>query len=363
MTVFEWIGIIALATVVAWVLVECCRAMPSRPTGWTAPMSAVSMINRPPRIGGIALLFMSGAGLLLFSPSGAISLIWILALLMGLVTLFDDRFELPRLLRFGIQTIVASIAVVAYSGIFISGGFPLLGNALPSWALVVMVLIWIVGLTNAYNFMDGIDGIAAIQGIVVVLGWSSISVATSGSEASDWILMTLLLGALLGFLAHNWSPARIFMGDGGSTFLGFLFALFPVAFAAAGRMELERALEAGFLFLWPFIFDTSTAFVRRVWKREPVFTAHRSHLYQVLAATYATRSGGHRITAAIYGGLSLIGIGLYWTPGPLWAKIGVCAWLWLALAAWTYGIRAEKIKVTTIDKKGKNKAHWADSSQ
>ena len=94
---------------------------------------------------------------------------------------------------------------------------------------LIITFLWIVGLTNAYNFMDGIDGIAGGQAVVAGLGWAGLGYLTD--QPLIGLLGLLLAASSLGFLGHNWPPARIFMGDVGSAFLGFTFAVLAVAAA------------------------------------------------------------------------------------------------------------------------------------
>jgi UDP-N-acetylmuramyl pentapeptide phosphotransferase/UDP-N-acetylglucosamine-1-phosphate transferase len=110
----------------------------------------------------------------------------------------------------------------------------------------------------------------------------------------------LLTATSAGFLIHNWPPARIFMGDVGSAFLGYSFAMLALA---AGR-ENPRMCLAGVLLVWPFVFDSAFAFLRRLWKQENVFAAHRSHLCQRLVMSAWSRAA----TTLLYAGLDLSGL-------------------------------------------------------
>jgi UDP-N-acetylmuramyl pentapeptide phosphotransferase/UDP-N-acetylglucosamine-1-phosphate transferase len=155
-----------------------------------------------------------------------------------------------------------------------------------------------VGLTNAYNFMDGIDGIAGGQAVVAGVGWAIVGLLMDLPFV--FIFAGLLASTALGFLFHNWPPAKIFMGDVGSAFLGFSFA----CLAMAGASREPSLAIAGVLLVWPFVFDTLFTFFRRLKNRENVFAAHRSHLYQRLViAGYS-----HRTVTLIYMGLDVMGL-------------------------------------------------------
>jgi UDP-N-acetylmuramyl pentapeptide phosphotransferase/UDP-N-acetylglucosamine-1-phosphate transferase len=162
--------------------------------------------------------------------------------------------------------------------------------------LLLFAVLWIAGLTNAYNFMDGIDGIAGGQAVVAGVTWMML-----GSMAGLPLVAVLgaaLAGSSLGFLIHNWPPARIFMGDVGSAFLGAMFGAMVALTTATPTLA-----AAGALAVWPFVFDASFTLIRRLRRRENIFEAHRSHLYQRL--TIAGFS--HGTVSAIYAGLAMLG--------------------------------------------------------
>jgi len=142
-------------------------------------------------------------------------------LLIAVVSLGDDCWRLPILVRFGVH-VAGALILIAGAGwireVELPGGtlFPLHGWGLP------LTFFWIVGLTNAYNFMDGIDGLAAGQAIIAAgtISW----LAHLEGQGFVALATAILAGSVLGFLPHNWPPARIFMGDVGSAFLGFTFS-------------------------------------------------------------------------------------------------------------------------------------------
>jgi UDP-N-acetylmuramyl pentapeptide phosphotransferase/UDP-N-acetylglucosamine-1-phosphate transferase len=219
------------------------------------------------------------------------------AALIAVVSWLDDLRSLPNWVRFAAHSLGAVFAILGF-GYWGSMDLPLLGAVPLGWLGLIITFLWIVGLTNAYNFMDGIDGIAAGQAIVAGLGWTILG--WSDNQPLVVALGLLLAASSLGFLRHNWSPARIFMGDVGSAFLGYTFAVLPVVMA---QYDPRFAL-AGVLLVWPFVFDTVFTILRRLYNRENVFTAHRSHLYQRLVAT----GFSHKVVASLYIGLAIIGL-------------------------------------------------------
>lgn len=243
------------------------------------------------------------------------------ALFIAAISLRDDFKSLGAGLRFACHFAAAG-AVVWSLGAFGDLEVPLWGAlTLPPPAGVALTLVWIVGLTNVYNFMDGIDGIAGVQGVAAGLGWLLVGVAFEATTTAA--LAVFLVGGCAGFLVHNWSPAKIFMGDVGSAFLGFLFAVLPL-------VALHEAPDAAgcwpvvaVLMVWPFVGDGSLTFVRRALKREKVWQAHRSHLYQRL-----TQAGWkHAPVSRLYAGWAVWTVSVAWLwaserPGAEWA-----AWL------------------------------------
>jgi UDP-N-acetylmuramyl pentapeptide phosphotransferase/UDP-N-acetylglucosamine-1-phosphate transferase len=163
----------------------------------------------------------------------------------------------------------------------------------------VLTLVWILGLTNVTNFMDGADGLAGLQCMIAGIAW-----AAAGVWLGDPVVTiggAVIAGACGGFLFHNWMPAQIFMGDVGSAFLGFMLAMMPVlaslhAVAEAPAAAARLPIFAGFIF-WPFIGDGLFTFVRRLTRGENVLMAHRSHLYQRLVLAGWT----HARVSLLYG--------------------------------------------------------------
>lgn len=214
----------------------------------------------------------------------------------------DDVRTLSAKIRFPIQFIAIAIAMFGM-GWFEAVTIPIFGIWDLDWFGIPITFIWILGLVNAYNFMDGIDGIAGGVAFAAALGWMVLSSSFGGFENPFTFWLALSVAATsLGFLGHNWPPARIFMGDVGSTFLGFTFAVLPL-------MSIQRggdALMFSTAILWTFIMDAGITFLRRLARRENVFAAHRTHLYQRLVI-----SGVKVATvSALFALLTLLGAGL-----------------------------------------------------
>jgi UDP-N-acetylmuramyl pentapeptide phosphotransferase/UDP-N-acetylglucosamine-1-phosphate transferase len=221
-------------------------------------------------------------------------------LIVAVLSGIDDLKPLSAKLRFGMHFGVALIAVVGL-GYWEQITLPLVGTITLGLVGLPLTLLWIVGLTNAYNFMDGIDGIAGGQAVVAGLGWLVLAALHGGIPALVGVVGLLIAASSLGFLGHNWSPASIFMGDVSSAFLGYSFAVLPL-FAPAG--ERAPLAFAAALLVWAFLLDAGVTFLYRLVKRENVFAAHRKHFYQRMTQ----RGVSHRDMSALYMGLAGLGV-------------------------------------------------------
>jgi UDP-GlcNAc:undecaprenyl-phosphate/decaprenyl-phosphate GlcNAc-1-phosphate transferase len=199
-------------------------------------------------------------------------------LLIAILGWMDDVRSLSARFRIIFQG-MAALACIIGLGYFQSVQIPLLGELQLGWMGIPITLLWIVGLTNAFNFMDGIDGITGGVAAAAGLGWMVLSIMPGGLQNDLALSIALTLTAsCMGFLGHNWHPARIFIGDVCSTFLGFIFAVLPLLATKAGG----DALLVGTIILWVYILDTGLTFIRRLFQGEHVFSPHRTHLYQRL---------------------------------------------------------------------------------
>ena len=296
--------------------------------------------DRPiPRGGGLAIALVSMIGLIIAwasHPTWTLSVFFAYlsgAVLISGVSWLDDLRSLPNRIRFSVHAIV-SLILLAVIGYWSTVLLPGLGQLDLGWLGILITFFWIVGLINAYNFMDGIDGIAGGQGVIAGLGWTVLGWLSHQHLVT--VLGLLSVTCSLGFLGHNWPPARIFMGDVGSAFLGYTFAALPVI---AARNDPRLILPA-ILLLWPFIFDTVFTFFRRLLKGENVFEAHRSHLYQrLIIAGY-----GHRFVTLLYSGLASAGLvlALIWYLKIKKSEVIVSLALpLLCLGLWTFVTRQE----------------------
>jgi UDP-N-acetylmuramyl pentapeptide phosphotransferase/UDP-N-acetylglucosamine-1-phosphate transferase len=270
-----------------------------------------------PRGGGLAIvLIVTGAGLWSIYETGlSRNLIYIVC---GIIIAFlgwrDDIHSLSPWVRFAIQGIVAIVSIYGY-GYFESVTIPLFGVLHLGVVGVVITFLWIIGLTNAYNFMDGIDGIAGGVAFAGGVGWVLLSsnIDYLANSFVFWIGFAIAASSL-GFLGHNWQPAKIFMGDVASTFLGYSFAVLPLL----ASDQKGDALMLGTILMWTFIIDTSVTFFQRLFRRENLLSAHRSHLYQRLVVGGYT----HATVSFLYIVLTLVAIrfAFAWMQGSQFAS-------------------------------------------
>jgi len=233
----------------------------------------------------------------------AIGLVFSGALLITVVSWLDDVHSgIHPFIRL-MAHLSAALLVVFGLGGWTLVEMPFLGSVSLSWIGPLAAAIWIVWLTNAYNFMDGIDGIAGIQALTAAGGWLAVGLLSRDVALS--FVGTLIGCSVIGFLFHNWPPAKIFLGDTGSAFLGFSFAVIPVCAdkLLVSSPAARRFPVAGLLMVAPFIVDATFTLIRRLINGERLSQAHRSHLYQRLVISGLS----HRTVSLLYLGLGLVG--------------------------------------------------------
>jgi Fuc2NAc and GlcNAc transferase len=240
--------------------------------------------------------------------SGPTLAVLVAGMLIAAIGFYDDRKPLPARFRLIAQLIL--VAATLWLAVPLEPLTERVGLPLPSFAILAVAVIAIVYWINLFNFMDGIDGIAGSQAIFMALAaalLTAMSMAAHGHGFGGplfWILLELA-AATAGFLVLNWPPARIFMGDAGSTYLGFMLAVLALLTVAYGVLTLPQwAILAA-----SFVTDATVTLLRRLLRGERVSEAHRRHAYQVLSR----RWGGHlRVT------LSFIGVNVIWLLPLAW---------------------------------------------
>src|SRR5215210_7352084 len=248
-----------------------------------------------PRLGGLALFFGIFVPALAFLPLGRETK----GLLLGMavattVGAIDDFRGLVWWEKLGGQ--LAAAAIPTGFGIWVQNfTFPLVGvHELSGWVGVPLTILWIVAIMNMVNFLDGLDGLAA--GVCGISGFTFCVIALSLGRPEPAILAAIVLGACLGFLRHNFYPARIFMGDSGALLLGF--ALGALAVQGLLKTAAVATLLFPLLVLAVPIIDTSFVVAKRIKHGQPIYGADRYHLhYRFLNIGYSQR----RAVLTIYG--------------------------------------------------------------
>ena len=244
----------------------------------------VSSREGMPLLGGlaVALAFVIAFSVAKFFAIGVIDAKVRGLLLGGLVILIlgvvDDRFGLGARSKLTAQ-ILASIIVIAHGFEIFRITNPLSGDIveLPRWFVWVITTFWIVAVTNALNLLDGLDGLAT--GVSAIIAATLSILAWQAGYPLALCIGIALLGALLGFLPHNFAPARIFLGDTGSLFVGFVLAL--LAIETYQRVSLITVIVPLMTLAVPLL-DTALSILRRVRKRAPIFSADRQHMHHRL---------------------------------------------------------------------------------
>ena len=246
-----------------------------------------------PRLGGLAVI----AGVWAAAPlAGGSFLVLVTATLAGVVGLLDDFVDLKFWMK------AAGQATAAFVLLFLAPP-PICEAAGPFWPITLLFgVVWIVAVVNAYNFMDGIDGIAGGTAILNALFLAAFVGASTGLGNG----LAALAAAAGGFMLWNVSPARIFLGDSGSHFVGFFLgavALYTEPVERAGdAFGPYLAFAVAAAVFAPFLFDTAFTLVRRAKARKNVFAAHREHIYQRITPDPAK----HRQVSNVYFAFSAI---------------------------------------------------------
>jgi UDP-GlcNAc:undecaprenyl-phosphate GlcNAc-1-phosphate transferase len=255
-----------------------------------------------PRAGGLAIVAGVGAGVALLpwlAPSVALlDLRWTWGLAVIVLGLVDDLRPLPWPLRLGVQTLVAALAV------------PVLDTGLPAWLTRALAVAWTVGLVNAFNMLDNMDLLSAGTAWVAA-GCLALSSLWGGP---DPVPCLLLFGAVAGFLWWNRPPARIFMGDAGSTYLGFFLALTSLELPARGGQPWRWAVPAVILAV-PWYDLVAVVWLRLSQGRSP-FHADRQHLSHRLVAAGWSGPAAVRLIHLLALACGAAGLVLYGVSAP-----------------------------------------------
>lgn len=260
------------------------------------PNERSSHVSPRPRGGGIGIVAgVVAAAFLVSGPEDGSRVWWLLtgALCVAAVGLLDDLVRLPVWPRLLSHFVAATVVVVAIGPVEVLPLPPPLDVELARLPAAALTVLWIVGVINFFNFMDGADGLAAGQAVVTcgALVWAFESMPARGLSAA-------LTAASVAFLIRNWFPAKIFLGDVGSAFLGFCLATLPLLAEPGerGTVTLVVGLSLSLFLLDPFV-----TLMVRIRRQAPIGVAHREHAYQRLfepTRSHALAVAGILLTSA-----------------------------------------------------------------
>ncbi len=292
----KWVSIFVVAGVVSAFLTGVLRRYALARQLLDRPNSRSSHSVPTPRGGGVAIVsvFVLGLGLLSLSKvlDSSPGTLWALCgagTWVALIGFLDDHGHVAARWR-----LLAHFTGAAL-GLYGLGGFPpilytlSLGTTEPllinlGWIGQFIGLFYLVWLLNLYNFMDGIDGLAGIEAISVSLGGAVLLFLKHQAITNEGLTLILLAVTVLGFLCWNFPPAKIFMGDAGSGFLGIILGLLSLQ----GAWIAPQFFWSWLILLGVFIVDATWTLGRRFIQGEKVYEAHRSHAYQYAARYYGS---------------------------------------------------------------------------
>ncbi len=302
--------IIFIIFITSYLGVEIFRRWSLRRKIFDVPNERSSHTTPTPRGGGIIIVLVClifYTGYTIFVSDNFLWSYLLGASLIAVVSWLDDIFDISFVWRILVHS-VSALLIILTLGFFGEIYFPLVEKTEFGIFGAILTFFWIVWLTNAYNFMDGIDGIAGMQAITAGIGWLIIGELLGFGDVG--IYGGVIAASSFGFLIHNWQPAKIFMGDVGSAFLGYSFAVLPLLAKnrSSDNYSLLPVIAVGLVFL--FVSDTLITFFSRILKGEKIWQAHRRHIYQRFVIT----GFSHRFVALLYSFISFffIGIIIFW---------------------------------------------------
>jgi Fuc2NAc and GlcNAc transferase len=284
------------------------------------PNHRSSHVQPTPNGGGLGIVIASTvAGVwLAWDQSQALVALIVLAVPLALAGLLDDIRHLSARVRLGVQVAVCTGLLVTLGTVpEITVGNVVLGGLVLSGLVLLSGVWWI----NLFNFMDGIDGIAGVQAVFMLMAGAALT-AWGNPDAMIspvWMLMLCVVAATVGFLLMNWPPAKIFMGDTGSTWLGFMIFALALLTVQSGWLSYAVWLVLGAV----FVTDATVTLLTRMARGERWYEAHRNHAYQRLARLWqGERNAGHRAVTLLVATVNLL-----WLAPMAWACMQWPQWI------------------------------------
>ena len=272
-----------VALVVSFLMTPVVKTFAYKVGAIDVPKDARRMHKVPiPRLGGLAIFIGFIVSILLFVKiTPEMKSILLGAVIIVVLGVVDDIMALPALLKFVVQIIatlipaLSGVQIIAFSNpnIFSDDLYWVLGNL-----SIPFTVLWIVAITNSVNLIDGLDGLA--NGVSAISATTMLVIALVGGQSQVAIVLAALVGACVGFMPYNMNPAKMFMGDTGATFLGYILATMSIQ----GLFKYYAVISfvVPFLILGLPIFDTAFAFIRRIAHGQTPMHADRSHIHHRL---------------------------------------------------------------------------------
>ena len=273
------------ALVISFLMTPVVRTFAYKVGAVDVPKDARRMHKVPvPRLGGLAIFIGFMLSVLVLGEvrgNGQMQSILLGSVIIVVLGVVDDIMALPAMLKFVIQIVAAlipalnGVVIQAFSNpnIFSDNLYWVLG-----WLSVPFTVLWIVAITNAVNLIDGLDGLA--DGVSAISATTVLVIALMASEIQVAIVMAALVGACVGFMPYNLNPAKMFMGDTGATFLGYILATMSIQ--GLFKFYAVISFAVPFLILGLPIFDTAFAFIRRIAHGQSPMHADRGHIHHRL---------------------------------------------------------------------------------
>ncbi len=336
---FLFLGIFAVSLVVSFVATRQVRDVATR-RGWiSVPRDGLHVHQTAlPRLGGVAI-FLSFSfslilwlGLALFYPRlleglapATLLRIYVPACLIFCLGIYDDLHGAGPYLKFSVQVIAALMLFVA--GMRITD-LPVLGaHSLPWFVGLLLTVLWVVAVTNAFNLIDGLDGLAAGSALFSTVVFFVVALVNHSWLGS--LMSVALAGAILGFLRFNFNPATIFLGDSGSLFIGFVLS--ALALAGAQKAPTLVAVAIPVVSFGLPILETALSILRRLISGRPIFTADREHIHHKLLELGMSHRQVVIVLYAVSALFAMLSLFLLWptgsTLGLVLAVVGTGVWM------------------------------------
>jgi UDP-GlcNAc:undecaprenyl-phosphate GlcNAc-1-phosphate transferase len=336
---FLFLGIFAVALVVSFIATRYVRDIATRRAWISIPQDGRHVHQTPlPRLGGVAIFLAFSFSLILWlglaliyprlleglAPATLLR-IYVPACLIFCLGIYDDLRGAGPYLKFSVQVIAATMLFLGGMRIL---DLPVLGaHSLPWFLGLPLTVLWVVAVTNAFNLIDGLDGLAAGSALFSTVVFFVVALVNQSWLGS--LMSVALAGAILGFLRFNFNPATIFLGDSGSLFIGFILS--ALALAGAQKAPTLVAVAIPVVSFGLPILETALSILRRLISGRPIFTADREHIHHKLLQLGMSHRQVVIVLYAVSALFAMLSLFLLWptgsTLGLVLAVVGTGVWL------------------------------------